>query len=191
MENVEYLEKFGVRVLHVNPRNRVTQEFICESQNLIRDVVLDEGYDYLFSLESDVFPQQKDIIERLMVHDLPIVSAPYFIDIGEASHLLIGVLVKSFVAKHGLFGIILPKRYGFFLMDGKLKPTNQCGIGCSLIKREIIESTPFRYEKGMLQHSDSFFYLDLFRQGVPTYIDTAVFARHENSNWNLIHNTWR
>jgi hypothetical protein len=191
MDNVEYLEKFNVRVLHVNQRDKTTQEFICDSQNLIRDVVLDDGYDYLFSLESDVFPQQKDVIERLMVHNLPIVSAPYFIGMGKESLLLIGVLVKSFVSKNAAFGINLPLRYGFFMVDGNLKQVNQCGIGCSLIKREIIESTPFRIEKGQLPHSDSFFYTDLFYQGIPAYLDTKVNLRHDNQDWGLVHNTWR
>jgi len=191
LDNMEYLEKFGVRVMHVNPGNRTTQEFITESQNMIRDVILNEGYDYWFSLESDIFPQQTDVIERLMAHALPIVSAPYFIGQGKESELLIGYLVKSFVAKNAAFGIVLPMKYSFLLMDSTVKEVNQCGIGCSLIKREILENTPFRFEKGEVAHADSFFYTDLFYQGIPAYLDTSIRVFHENQDWGLIHNTWR
>jgi hypothetical protein len=191
MDNVAYLEKFDIRVLHVEPKNRKTQEYITESQNLIRDVFLDEGYDYLFSLETDCFPERKDVIERLMIHDLDVVSAPYFIGKGEESELLIGALVKSFVAKNALFGINLPLRYAFYLIDGTVKQATNCGIGCTLIKKWVIEKIPFRIEQGNFAHSDSFFYTDLFYNGIPSYLDTGIFCRHENQDWGLIHNVWR
>ena len=191
--NIEYLKTFGVKVLHVEPKNRTTQEFITESQNVIRKELLKGDYDYLFSLESDIFPQKKDVVERLMAHDLPIVSAPYFIGIGKESHLLINYLVKSFVAKNAAFGMNLPNKYGFLLMDGTVKQVNQCGIGCSLIKREVIEEIPFRFEKGREAHADSFFYTDLWYHGIPAFVDTSLAVRcfHYNQDWGLIHNTWR
>jgi len=191
-ECYEYLKKVsGIRVIHVNPGNRTTQEFITESQNKMRDIVLEEGYDYLFSLESDVFPTVRDIVERLMDHGVEVVTAPYMIGQGKDSGLLIGYQVQSFVVKNALFGIILPANYGFYLMDGSLKAVNQCGIGCTLIHRDILEQVKFRYEKGQASHSDSFFYTDLWYLGITAYIDTSLYCHHENQEWGYVHNTWR
>lgn len=190
-EYFEYLKKSGVRTMHVNPGNRATQEFITESQNLIRDVVLEEGYDYLFSLESDVFPTVRDIVERLMDNDVEMVTAPYMIGQGKDSGLLIGYQVESFVQKNALFGVILPANYGFYMMDGSLKAVNQPGIGCTLIRRDILEQLKFRCEKGQAAHSDSYFYTDLWYLGITAYMDTGLYCHHQNADWGLIHNTWR
>lgn len=188
----KYLASYSrIEVMHVEPNGRVTQEFITESQNKIREYFLKNDYDYLFSLESDIFPQQPDIIERLMREDVPIITAPYMIGQGRESHLLISYFVKSWVAQNSVFGMVLPMSYSFFLMDGGVKDVAQCGIGCTLIKREIMEQFEFRIEKNSPAHSDSFLYSDLYLSGIPAYIHTGCPVEHRNQDWGLVMNTWR
>ena len=51
---------------------------IITSRNLLRKYVLDNNYDYLFSLEQDVIPN-KDTLTKLTSHNKEIVSGIYFL----------------------------------------------------------------------------------------------------------------
>ena len=50
---------------------------IITSRNILREEILEKGYDYLLSLEQDVI-SPKDIIERLLRHKKQVISAIYF-----------------------------------------------------------------------------------------------------------------
>src|SRR3989338_8989744 len=58
------------------PFFRGARDRIVASRNLLREKVLNEGYDFLFSLEQDVIPQ-KDALQKLLSHNKPIVSGVY------------------------------------------------------------------------------------------------------------------
>src|SRR3989338_4339015 len=53
---------------HEDPRERVVS-----ARNVMRDKVLEEGYDFFFSLEQDVVPEP-DALARLLSHDKKIVT---------------------------------------------------------------------------------------------------------------------
>jgi GT2 family glycosyltransferase len=55
------LKKEGVNVVKV-PRGANSREALAAAQNYARRKALDEGYDYVLSVESDVFPP-RDIIQ--------------------------------------------------------------------------------------------------------------------------------
>uniref|UniRef100_A0A6M3J5I1 Glycosyltransferase n=1 Tax=viral metagenome TaxID=1070528 RepID=A0A6M3J5I1_9ZZZZ len=182
---VEYIRAFGWDVGHIDPRGKSNQVYIWESQDLLRRKFLESDCEYYFSLESDIFPPF-DIVERLIAHELPIVGVPYFIDLGKASYLLIQQLDVGISPKLDLTGYNMHPIASFMLMDGRLKLTNGNGIGCTLIHRDVIESVPFRIVDGMIYHSDSYFYEDLFLMGIENYIDTSIHIQHRNSDWGKI-----
>lgn len=182
----KHLKSKGVNCVHVNPAGRHTQQYITESQNVIRNYFLDHPeYTHLFMLESDVFPPCY-VIEQLLHHDLECVGAPYFIQSGMDSHLLLGIYVPGFSPETEVTGMVMRPTLSFIFMDGTLKLTSMQGVGCTMIKREVIEKIPFRSIEGHKNHADSFFYEDLFKAGYQNYSDTSLEIQHRNLDWNTV-----
>src|SRR3989344_5621889 len=57
--------------------SELARQRIVDSRNILREYVLNNGYDYFFSLEQDVIPP-RDIIQRLISHKKDIISGLYF-----------------------------------------------------------------------------------------------------------------
>lgn len=177
----ENLKQLGVNVMHVCPEGKTSREYVTESQNLIRDYFLKNDYDYLFSLEVDIFPP-RNIIEKLLLANKDIVGAPYFYNFGPESMILLQYFIKKQNGTYATYNPDLLDSMIFF--DGTVKQCYENGIGCTLIKRRIIEQIPFRWEKGNPGFSDTHFYKDLFDNHITNYIDTSVICRHYNNDWS-------
>ncbi len=167
----------GFECGYCSPHGKPNNVYICESYNAIRDYFLKNDFDYLLTLECDMFPE-KDVISEMLMHDYPVVAARYFWGEGENSRLL------GF-EMHDSFGLnvnrLIKFEEGFFEYGtGKTKNFN-AGLGCALIKREVIEEIPFRVEDHSI-HNDSWFMSDVFSMGIETkFIEMII--RHENTNW--------
>lgn len=178
-KNYKLLAKEGFNTVHIKPKNHPVQKFMADSHDEIRKYALRNNYDYLLHLESDIIPPA-DVIERLMIHDLPIVSAMYMINFGEESHLMaqemenFGGIRETVNYKNGS---------DLLLADGNLKKVFHCGLGCVLIHKNILNLFEFRYEKGKNLHPDGFFAFDTDALGIQKYIDTSVLCEHNNSIW--------
>ena len=170
----------GINTKHVPPRNRVNQEYIAESLEVLRNHTLKRKFDYLLIVETDIIPPV-DIIERLMVHQKQIVSASYFIGHGEDSHLMIQDFEEGNKTTWNTVNIKNGK--DMIKADGKLQEVYACGIGCILIHHSVLSDIKFRYEMGANAHPDSFFALDLKYQEITQYLDTSILCKHYNRNW--------
>ena len=174
-----------VTVAHVN-RGQTSREAQAKSLNKIRKKALDEGYDYFLSIESDLLPP-KDIIERLICHRVGVVGCIYLIGYEGSKNqpprpCLFGVrrdrtgLVKTFN---------YPPKEGFGFFGNGLQQIHGCGIGTTLIRREILEKFKFWYHlEPPVKHSDVLFYMDLHNHGYPAYVDTDIIIPHYNSKWD-------
>jgi len=176
------LRKMGVNVLHCSPKNKTNHEYITESQNMLRTHFLKGNYDYFFSYEVDQFGPC-NIIEKLLSANADVISAPYFIDHGYKSRLLISYLKKT---GEQSYKTVFPEMDELIkFTDGQIKQTYENGLGCSLIKRHVLEKIKFRIKKGESGHSDKYFYMDLWKNTIHAYMDTSILIRHFNSNWEL------
>ena len=177
------IKSLGINVIKDKYLERA-RDRIVHSRNIIREYVLDNGYDYFLSLEQDVIPP-KDIIERLLRHDKDIVSGVYF---------------KEFITKSGLKNI-LPLLYNskegyeylFQLNEddisgNKLIKVRGCGLGCVLIKRKVLDVIKFRYDDKNKAFDDMWFSYDANKKGFFIYSDTGVRCKHliREMNWNKI-----
>ena len=152
--HLDEIWKWGIDATRVEPRG-TAQEYLCESQNLIRDKVLYEGYEWLFLLDSDVF-MPLNILDYLMVKPSSVHSFVYFIDpvlceVGQGTNETI--------------------RMEF--------DVNGTGLGCILIHRDIPKEITFRTEDDL--YSDYFFFQDLKQLGVKPVIDTNIIPAHYRS----------
>lgn len=178
-KNHKEIMKQGINSIHIKPNNKPVHSVLAESHEEIRKYALRNNFDYLLHLESDVFPPS-DIIQRLLIHNLPIVSAMYMIDFGKESHLMaqemegLGEIRETRNLKNG---------QDLLFINGGLKQIFHCGLGCVLIQREVLEKIEFRWEKGATIHPDGFFAYDTDQLGYNKFIDTSILCRHENSEW--------
>lgn len=182
-QDPEYHKKFvdyGFNVIRVDPNGRINREYIAECLETIREFALKGGFDYFFSLECDIFPP-RNIIEWLLTHHLPVVSCAYYTGIGEDSAILLQDIdnIGDWHKVHDMTTV-----HAFRQMDGKVKPIYANGIGCCLIRRDVLELIPFRISSDDEGYPDSFFHQDLFINGIINYVDTSVVVRHYNHDWS-------
>lgn len=189
--NKELYESLGLKYKWVNPENKSSILFIWESQNEIRNYFLDnKEYEYLMFIETDLIPPP-DIIEKLIVHQKPVVGAPYFIGKLEKT-----ILMNQEVDEFWTIGETRNKTIeeSFLMCDGKLKQAFSIGFGCTLIERFVIAHFPFRYmpdehvqnDASNPAHADSFFYSDLFINYLDVYLDTSLIIEHKNQDWEKL-----
>ena len=178
-KNYKRFLKEGLKAIYIKPKKKSINNILAESHEAIRQYALLHKYDYLLHLESDLIPPP-DVIERLMIHNLPIVSAMYMINFGTDSHLMsqkiegFGELRETINVKDGS---------DLLMVDGTLKKSFSCGLGCILIHKNILNQFEFRYEKGVHLAPDSLFSLDTDGMGIPKFIDTSILCIHNNSEW--------
>jgi GT2 family glycosyltransferase len=183
--NAKNIKKRGVPAVHIKRKNKHTRQLLAESHNYLREVTLKNGYDYLLHFESDITPPP-NVIEHLLSHQLPVVSAPYFIDFGHNSHLMAQDIEEKCVGIRKT--INLDKGSDFHIMDGKLQKGFAFGLGMCLIHRDILEKVKFRYEENVDAHPDTFFANDLEQLGIEQYLDTSIICEHDNTDWLTIEN---
>ena len=132
-------------------------------------------YSHLLMLESDIIPD-KDVVNRLLSYNLPVVGHSYFLYHGNQTKPMNQSSKK---------GTVLEGKFEFdSLMGSFLKakpypvPSDHIGLGCVMIERSVLENINFRYqEKGNLI-SDSCFYNDLMALGIQPYVDTSKTVKH-------------
>ena len=178
-------ERFGVEVIHHFKKKLALNEVMAECNNIIRQRLIDGEYEYLMSIESDVFPP-KDIIPRLINHQKLVVSGMYQIGVGEMRYPLIQVV--DFGDEDGV-GVVRQLHWGELLqfINRGVKRVHGCGIGCALIHHEVLKKYPFRTDPEYSTHADSFFYMDLWNDGLPVYLDTNLMCRHKNTDWETVY----
>lgn len=174
----------NAEVIHRPQRkNETLRETMAACNNIINHYLQGNGFDYLFSLECDIFPPA-DVLPRLLAHQKPVCSAVY--NIGSTDQRKI--MVQDFVSTNTFQIKILnySTEQGFHLVNGQLQQVFACGLGCILIESSILKGYTFRTDPGFKVHADTFFHYDLFTREIPVYLDTDIFCPHINQNWNLI-----
>ena len=175
--------KFNIQTKYLNLNGYSVFEKLAETHNAIRQYAIDHHFDYLLHLESDVFPPA-DIIQELIWTKKPIVSATYFIGHGAQRHPIIRPIDHGEILHHRY---AMGKTMGNFhhhFTDGKVKPVLTAGIGCILIRRDVLLNFPFRYEQGKDKAPDSFFTNDLYHADVINWVHTGKVCFHwSDSDW--------
>jgi hypothetical protein len=156
---------------------------LCLSHNDCRGNTLIGGYDYLFHLETDVFPP-KDVIERLMFRGKNVIGGVYDIDSGKHR---VPMITERIEIKKNYVSVFWTGRHGnnVRLFDGNIHEVAQIGLGCVLISKKALERITFRYDPNRNCHPDTFFSEDCAKKKIPTHIDTSIVCRHENVAWGV------
>lgn len=181
------LKEKGINIIHTKRFDNI-RETIVNSRNILRDKVISDNYDYFFSLEQDVMPEET-IIEKLLKSKKDIVSAYY------AKPILVGL-------KDKVTGIIKNAYLEFPLVfidvgQGRVKralpqdvkdkgiiKVGGFGIGCVLINKEVLEKIKFRTIENNKAFDDMIFCDDVEKEGYQLYLDSNIQVRHLHVDWS-------
>jgi len=178
------LKPLGIKVFRVQ-RGNSSREALARAQNKAREVFLAGNYEYLMSLESDIFPAS-NIMEALVWDNKDVVTGLYLI--GEKEKVqTVCVTIPWENEKTGTMGtqVVDPKDIGKWFRQG-LKRCSAGGMGCCLMSRYVVEKIPFTYIPGHSAHSDVFFFNTANQLGFEVYVDTHLTCGHLNSSWDLV-----
>ena len=172
------IRKFGFNVKYVNPKNDDFRTILVKCREIIRKYAVKNNYDYLFSLECDVFPKL-NIINRLLLHRRDVVGGYYFS----------GTKENIFVVLQRIIGNVGQKFHKaknqsiqdvFYMTDGKkLKSVYTAGLGCVLISSRVFKNIKFEI-KGDIGYDDVHFAESLYHLRIPFLVDMSLRCRHEN-----------
>jgi len=174
-------DKFKVKTFWKDYTGVPLMEKLADSHNQLRRYFLESDNDYMFHLESDIFPP-KDIIEQLLWCRKPIVNGLY--QVFDASWRQPCIRLQD--KKHELAdSFVFPMELGnfqHFWIDGTLKPTFVAGIGCCLMKRKVMSHFEFRIDKSNPEGHppDTYFAEDLRFAGVQNWVHTGQLCFHWN-----------
>ncbi|MFH1210842.1 MAG: glycosyltransferase family A protein [archaeon] len=173
-ENDDYLEKIKKEGLPAikGPYYEGARDRIVSSRNILREKAIWE-YDYFLSLEQDVIPP-KDIIERLLQHDKEIITGVYFANnVGPTGKVALIPLAYKLTDEKTLSMTPLSEEEVF---TDQLMQIVSCGLGCVLIKKNVLEKIRFRYEQNSFD--DRWFCIDAYNLKIPIFVDTSVRCKH-------------
>ena len=181
-ERYGYQDKFACLPSTIDHSKTDVIEKMCISHNDCRNFAILTNCDYLLHLESDVFPE-KDIIEKLMFQQKPVIGGIYYRDEGMYRKPMLQMSIEP-IEKH-IKTLNFERNEDLCFIDGTVKKIPHVGLGCVLIKRNVFTKIPFRFKKGVQMHPDSYFAEDCFRNKISIYADTSVICRHENQAWGV------
>ena len=179
-----HLRSYGFKVFHIERGNN-TREAIARSQEFARRYALKNGFDYMLSLESDILVIDK-VIEWLLSDGKDYVGALYHI--GNDQFQRIPCITIPYEHEHyGLKGnrLLKPEEYDTYYRNG-LMTVNNCGLGCTLIKKSVFEKVSFKYLPMLKTHSDSYYANDVWNAGFRIYVDTDLVLEHVNNDWSKV-----
>jgi hypothetical protein len=179
------IDKYGQTAYWVK-RGGSSREGLTRSQIFARNKFLAGDYDYLLSLESDVFPPV-DFIQRLLSHGKHVVTGLYMIGDKSKGQRVPCITIKKYNEDLHAFGTrLLPMSEWDDYKDNGLKEVVAGGFGCCLIDRQTVEKIKFYYDPRFDSHSDVYFFNDCMMNGINTYVDTDLFCEHDNIPWETI-----
>ena len=157
-------------------------ERTTKAHEACRLYALNNGYEYLLHLETDVIPPY-DVIERLLTQNKKVVSGVYDIFHGKMRKSMIQIAepLDRSVRAYRVVPYIEHEEPLFY--DGTTKQVYHAGIGCILISRYVFEKIPFRVDLKDIYHADTWFANDCFQRDIPIFADTSVQCKHFNSTW--------
>jgi len=188
-EKIGATEKFKAIKSNVNEDMSV-YERLAISHNDCAKYAIENNFDYILHLESDVFPQEF-IIEKLLSNKKDIVGAIYYTDIGSFRKPMIQQKIRFSEKKNEIGFAQMQIGDDLIFIDGTTKEVGSVGLGCVLIKTEVLKRVSFRGYKNVDLAPDSMFSGDCHTLGIKIFSDTSVICDHQNQQWGIFGATYK
>lgn len=177
--NYKFLKSIGIKSKYIPKKGRGIIETLAECHQACVDYAIENDYDYLLHLETDIFPKP-DILSNLISFNKPITCGLYHIFDGAYREPMIRLITKK---NHGYMKAYGIRNSQILHLDGKLLKVFSGALGCCLIRKEVFSKIKFRWKDGENQHPDTWFANDMFFKNIPIYVDTKSFCEHRNTSW--------
>jgi GT2 family glycosyltransferase len=197
------LRQNGLAVVR-SPAHPEPLRALGEARRKLYDHAIAGGYDFLFSLEQDLFPPP-DIIEHLLAlrrriaAPETVVAAPYIMRYVTRQRPPYHSIDRLTSAAAGLMYSRRAKRQVQRLLTlTELRgqpapmPVFSAGLGCALIDVPLLRRIEVRYSQERFQPDDACFFLDLKALEIPVYIDPGLAENviHITGNVRTIDAWW-
>jgi len=153
---------------------------MARCNEISRVFALKNGYDYIISIESDIFAPCKDAVEKLLAHNKEVVGFNYFVGQYHKSIPLVFQRVSN--NTYFINDVKSSHMSGFFLHDGKLKEVPNLGLGFILIKRSVFQEFEFKIDDNEWHindadksHYDTHFHYELQKRGIISWCIQSIF----------------
>ena len=178
----EEIKEKGFKCINItNDENKKSVlKRLATSHELCRQYALRNNYDYVFHLETDVFPPI-DIIERLMFENKGVIGALYQLSDDSARVPMLNRISSDLDD----YRVAIYGGYNNYMITGGPKKTLSAGLGCVLIKKDVLKRFPFRHIEDASWFPDVVWINDLYRKGMPYYAHTGIICKHKNSEWGV------
>lgn len=150
-------------------------ERMVACRNRMREVALNEGYEYLMFLEQDILPDLQTPA-LLLRHKKQICSALYFNIIREGNPSVSYPGYNPMVWEYKDNRIMTPPFEKLF--PPALMKFDGCGLGCVLVHRSVLEKIMFRYERDKPYFEEFYFMKDCKTHHLDIFVDTGVICHH-------------
>lgn len=196
-ENAKWInETFGIKVGWKNTEGKGVYEKITDGHNDCRKYAMDGNFDYLFHLETDVFPPS-NAIERLIFHRKKVVNGWYMIGGGGGRHPVYRLNQNNTLLQRKFgWSYVLQNNIHHLGHSGLIK-VMQSGLGCQMIHKSVFNKQEFRNPiiKGSIQKerdglemggsADSYWCNDLYYElKVDNLVDLSLFCIHKNDSYS-------
>lgn len=198
----ELKEAGFTNVIRAHSDEKFIRDRMVKCRNILRQKVLDEGYDYFLNIDQDVIPP-KDIIKRMIDHNKKIITGIYFNHTFEEGGKFFPTVWRYWNEKEiktikdnlekvkkinpDIIKLLEKYNYDFSKLrmplkmedieEPKLMKIKCCGSGCLFIHKEVLEKIKFRYEKGY-GFDDVWFCNDATEKGYEVFADTSMKCQH-------------
>ncbi|QQG39219.1 MAG: hypothetical protein HYS32_02080 [Candidatus Woesearchaeota archaeon] len=209
-----FLKQKKINVIRKEMKGGSIREKIVECRNILRQKVLDENYDYFFSVEQDIL-LPKNALDRLIKENKKIVTGVYlFVEEHKGKKLMAPLLSREwskeeidYVLKNkeevkkklptwykaieeenfNFENLIYPISFKEIQEAKEFLKIKSGGLGCLLIHRDVLEKVKFRYEKDKEGFDDVFFYKDAQELGFEAFAYTKFICKHlvDKRPWTL------
>ncbi|MDR2816280.1 MAG: hypothetical protein LBB62_06220 [Proteiniphilum sp.] len=172
-----YIDKYAGRDFRIELQDSQSDipERMVACRNRMREIVLEEGYDYLLFLEQDILPDRR-IPDLLLKHGKPVCSALYFNIVRKGNPSVSYPGYNPMIWRYEDDTIVTPLFEELF--PPALMKFDGCGLGCVLIHRHVLEKIAFRYEKDKPYFEEFYFMHDCKQHAIDIFVDTGLICRH-------------
>ena len=181
-DNYTKLKFQGIKAIHtpVNPKGILFT--INDSHEACRQYAIDNKFDYMLHLETDIIPPI-DVIERLLNNNVKVCCGIYDLFYGTQRRPMIQLdePYDRNIREYRNPEFITLEEPLFF--DGKVKQVYHSGLGCALIHSSVFSLFPFRVVEDTDIHTDTWFANDCYLLNINIFADTNIQCQHLNSTW--------
>jgi predicted peroxiredoxin len=176
------INEYGIECVWCDPKGKGNIKAMADSHEQCRLKAISIGAEYLLHLETDLFFNDKSIIEKLVLRRKKVVGCLYHINHGVNSYLCL--IERKQMHEYELPTThLLQNGADLAFVDGNCKKISHCGLGATLIHKSVFEKVQFRADANERFHPDTNFAIDCYYNGVDIYVDTSILCQHRNQQW--------